>query len=585
MLCLSRWQVNLAPGAKFSEAAEQQVQKVLQAVQDTTETMLLDARVRSTTAIAGCVHVLLDVVLLRRGSGAEASAAAAPSAVLQQEEWAQLAQHLAAALQAQAPVQDEPVAQVMVAAVPAVPGPVPSSTPWTRLPWSCLPSPVCLQGRRDQAQQAAAAAAADDDDDDDDSQHLAQLAQQHDWQQAGQQHQQQRQAPAPDIRLALLPGFHEELPARPLVVLTGLQLGAGSALRSMCHVAADEQLWLPAASEGARRLLGVSSLPAGPAPAVLTLQLLPKVPGAAAAAPVAPEPEGLAPQPAPKQATPHQAEPQAASANPAVTGAAEAATSLAAGGGASMVHPLASLPLLQLPPAACAEVLAMFAAMVRQLMAAATSPAASHEPAAQRQVYWRYFVPFVCSWRTLLLLLLTDAARSQRPATGIHITGATLAAAPAAHSQDRAQLRSEAQLLCSYLRKRGMHACLSLAQELLQAAGGSRSEAGDTNSGTSQQQASARQGSSGTAVFRDAACTMSHGGQHPETHAMPAPIAQGSAGAAASSSNRAASYRPAAGSSSAGLAATSAVVPPAHVPSSAAGAAPPPWQGFAARLP
>jgi hypothetical protein len=242
---------------------------------------------------------------------------------------------------------------------------------------------------------------------------------------------------AHSVRVALLASSPAELPPAPRLVVTGHCLAADGSVESSCDVLGSQQLWsVPAAAGLGRKLLSISNLATGPAPGVLTLHLLPD------AAPAA--------------------------------GAQQAA-----------VHPLASLPLLHLPAAASEEVLKLFAGMVGQVLEQHSSGGtAADEPSAARQAYWNHYVPFVHSWRSLLLAV--DArAKATAAAQGILHTAegqtSTYTAAPAAFVPDDSPASSQAagkednmagiSSVLTFLADVGMVECLTLALLLVQQAG------------------------------------------------------------------------------------------------------------------
>jgi hypothetical protein len=386
-------QIPLQPGETFQSAAQPALKQALDGLQAAAQSVHLAARVTHTAAFPGCVHVLMDVVLLPdaatadgqqlgtgRGTAAhDGRCHAAP------ELSPAMAQALAAALEAHAA---EDGRQILAAVVPAVPEEVEPAF-WLDLPWAALLSPVCLTTAEEGEEVAG----------------------------SGRQ----------SARVGLLPGSTSQLPAQPRAVVTG-HVVTGAGVESVCEVVEQTHIWAPAAAEG-RRVLSVSGLPATATPAVLSLHVLPGPVAAAAAA----------------------------------------------GDGPAVVHPLASLPLLCLPEAAAEEVLQLFAGMVQENIEAAAagdSSAAGDELTAARQAYWRHFVPFASSWRSLLLA----AAAMQEPGCAAaavpdryEAVGGTagMACSPAATPASLPDLLEDATELVTFLASHGLLACLELAAALL----------------------------------------------------------------------------------------------------------------------
>jgi hypothetical protein len=251
------------------------------------------------------------------------------------------------------------------------------------------------------------------------------------------------------LRVGLLPASLEQLPLQAM--LTGRRVTIAG-VESFCQSLGPSQVWLPAAADG-RRLLS-ATLPAVTAPAVLTLHLLPDADAAAAAA------DGAA-QPGP-------------------------------------VHPLASLPLLVLPEAAAEEVLQLFANMVGEVKSR-SKDAALDEAAAARQAYWQHYVPFVQSWRSLLLAARTPITTSNGSSSSSSSTHRRL------FMERQPKLLRHARALVPYMASHGMRACLVLAKQLLGEAAARMQAASAASKASSPQQGQRGQQGAQAPSWRSAA--------------------------------------------------------------------------------
>ncbi len=226
------------------------------------------------------------------------------------------------------------------------------------------------------------------------------------------------------VHIGLLPGAAVHLPGQAQVVVTGHCLAGGGVI-SLCRVLPRAQLWSPA-GPGPRRLLSVAALQEQEeAPAVLKLHVL------------------------------------------------DAAADV--GSPSAAAHPLASLPLLCLPPAAAEEVLVAFAGMVQDVAEAAAGGAACDEAQAARQAYWQHYVPFVTCWRSLMLLAAAGSMAHDAPAA-MAVAAApseeAIAMAPGAMEQEAvALLADQTRQLLAFLAAHGMAACLEVARGLVARAG------------------------------------------------------------------------------------------------------------------
>ncbi len=296
----------------------------------------------------------------------------------------------------------------------------------------------------------------------------------------------------------------QQLPAQPRVAVTGLQqpAPAGPAgMDSFSQVLGSAQVWAPPAAAEGRRHLSITLASCPVRPAALVLYLLPAQGAAGAAA-----------------------------------------------------HPLASLPLLCLPPAAAHEVLQLYSRMVGEA-AAGDAEGASDEASAARRAYWGHFVPFAADWRALLAAA-TAAGQQQREEQQ-----AGGGAAGVLHAQ-----LVRACDLVSFLESQGMAACLEVAAGLV-ARGGLEAALQQACAGVAAQPAAAASEAQEPAavpaatVVAPAGATAAHGSAQPPPAAAAAPgtpTRPSSRPAAEASSTKQQHQSPQHGKSAAGASSSSA---------------------------
>jgi hypothetical protein len=311
----------------------------------------------------------------------------------------------------------QPDAVQVSVAVTALPPAGYSSSSWQQLPWAALLSPVCIT--------ATSASSGP----------------------------QQSTAGAHSVRLGLLPTSTQELPEAPRVLVSGYataapalasSAAATSRTSSICALLSGQQVWIPAAAAAGRRVLSIT-LPQQAAAGVSVVAL------------------GLLPAAAARDSSNAGSQDQQGQA----------------------VHPVVTPLLLCLPEHAAEEVLQLFTRMVDETVDACRAAAGGREPGldeatAARCAYWRHYVPFSGSWRSLLAAV---AAAEQRHAAGSTVDEA--AAAAGALSPDTLALSAAALAgkagpspaavqetvgLLAFLACQRMPACLKLALALVQRA-------------------------------------------------------------------------------------------------------------------
>lgn len=476
-LCLRLPQVMPPKGCPLEGTAQAYVQSAESSVQAAARHAGMDIVVTSRAAFRGSLHMLLHVVVLPPAPAAAQQEAAAeepvapadagvevlaPAAAAGQPDLQQpallplpgaqapppppppppLADGLAAApapgpdhlepfntAVTQAMLADmslQPGLQVMVALVPCMPSPSMLADmalqEWQDMPWAALVQPLGIAAEPASGLTGASGVRAE----------------------GQEQGSEARQQAGLSLSIQLLPACLAEIPTQPRVVITSYHVQAGTGV-SLCEIVAGEQLLVPAVA-GPRHLLLASSSLEVQAPAVLALHLLP---------------------------------------GPAAAGAA-------AGGALQdiqLVHPLASMPLIVLPAQAQEEVLQLFDNMVSELLAGTAAEAtgeAQDLAAAVRRAYWCHYVPFVCCWRSLLLLSEVPdagdagAGAAAVAAAAVLATGIAGAAAggQASSEHQHQQLLRETSSLLSFLEEHGMHACLEVARQVLQQAHDAAAAAG-----------------------------------------------------------------------------------------------------------